>query len=114
MEYPPDLSPPQDDNTQSSASEPSKPLSLSAVRIVVRCISHKIPGPPKQRLKTMADIVCEHHWQRKLDKEVETIRVWGYPEIDGEKVRFLLDSGTLEGRNQTRRCAYSRIYLERT
>ncbi|KAK1764154.1 hypothetical protein QBC33DRAFT_548231 [Phialemonium atrogriseum] len=65
----------------------------NVVRIVVRCASHKVPGPPMQRARTMANIICQHQWGRDMDWQRETIRTRGCWEADGEKVRFLLDSG---------------------
>lgn len=65
------------------------------VRIVVRCYSHKIPGLRSKRKITLADIVCRQSFQRHYDPAVDKISVMGLEDIDGKKVRFLLESGTL-------------------
>lgn len=71
-------------------SSPDSPL-----RIVVRCLSHKIPGHRSNRTTTMANIICQYHFQRDIDREKEQIRSLGLTEIDGKKVRFLFECGTI-------------------
>jgi hypothetical protein len=65
----------------------------SAVRIGVQCVSHTIPGAPGQRRKTLGDIICRNRWGRDMDEETDVVQVIGFPQVDGEKVRFILDSG---------------------
>lgn len=65
------------------------------LRIVVRCLSHKIPGPRANRTATMANIICQHYFQRDTDPHKDQIKSLGLQDIDGKKVRFLLESGTL-------------------
>lgn len=67
----------------------------SPLRILVRCLSHKIPGPRSERTGTMANIICQHQFQRNMDSGKDTINVMGLQDIDGKKVRFLLQSGNL-------------------
>ncbi|OIW23205.1 hypothetical protein CONLIGDRAFT_637826 [Coniochaeta ligniaria NRRL 30616] len=78
------------DKEGSSTGNPDSPL-----RIVVRCLSHRIPGDRSQRTSTMANIICQHFLQRDMDPVKERIRCLGLPEIDGRKVKFLLESGTV-------------------
>lgn len=73
-----------------TAGNPDSPL-----RVVVRCLSHKIPGHRSDRANTMANIICRHHLQRDMDREKDQIKSLGYTEVDGKKVRFLLECGTL-------------------
>lgn len=67
----------------------------SAIRIAVRCRSHKIPGKPSERRTTMGNIICQHEWGRGMDEDKDFIRTDGFPDSDGHKVNFLLDSGRL-------------------
>lgn len=72
-----------------TAGKPDAPL-----RIFVRCLSHKIPGRPSDRTATMANIICQYHFQRDMDPNKEHISSRGIAEIDGRKVKFLLECGT--------------------
>lgn len=63
------------------------------IRIVIRCLSHYIPGPPKLRRTTMGNLICQHIWGRDMDGETDCLHGLGYPDADAEKLRFLLDSG---------------------
>lgn len=42
----------------------------------------------------MANIICRYHFQRDMDRDKEHISSRGFPEIDGKKVKFLLECGT--------------------
>lgn len=66
------------------------------VRIVVRCLSHKIPGDRYNRTMTMANILSKKHFKRESDANKDQIRSMGLLEIGGKKVRFLFESGRLE------------------
>ncbi|OIW23285.1 hypothetical protein CONLIGDRAFT_637731 [Coniochaeta ligniaria NRRL 30616] len=70
-------------------------IAAPPVRILVRCLSHKIPGPRSSRKFTMAGIICRHYFKRDYSPDVDKISVMGLEDIDGKKVRFLLESGTL-------------------
>lgn len=78
-----------------SSEDEVRESSNSAIRIAVRCRSHKIPGKSSQRRTTMGNIICQHEWGRCLDENKDFIRTDGFPDSDGHKVNFLLDSGTL-------------------
>lgn len=67
----------------------------SPLRVVVHCLSHKIPGPRSKRTATLANIICQHQFQRNMDPGKDKIKVIGLQDIDGKKVRFLLESGIL-------------------
>lgn len=71
------------------AGDPDSPL-----RIFVRCLSHKIPGRPSERTAAIANIVCRYHLQRDMDADRDQISCRGLPELDGTKVKFLLECGT--------------------
>jgi len=78
-----------------NASRDATSRTADPVRIVIRCLSHKIPGPRSKRKLTIADIVCRHCFRRDYDPSEDKINVMGLEDIDGKKVRFLLESGTL-------------------
>lgn len=86
-------------NTMGSGAEsqpsPGSPSPPKAIRIAVRCQSHKIPGERGERMKTMGNIICQHHWHRDMDSSIDRIMSLGCLSGDGEKVHFLLDSGEL-------------------
>ncbi|KND87449.1 hypothetical protein TOPH_07948 [Tolypocladium ophioglossoides CBS 100239] len=73
------------------------PASPGPVRVAVRCISHKIPGPPRERVTTMGNLIYQYHWGRDMDQEMDFIQTTGLPHLDVEKVYFLLDSAVLSG-----------------
>ncbi|KAI1123094.1 hypothetical protein F5Y10DRAFT_252499 [Nemania abortiva] len=66
-----------------------------ALRVVLKCRSDLIPGEPQHRLTTAGDLICQHLWGRAMDKEIDYIRTNGFPAVDGERVGFLLDTGTV-------------------
>lgn len=72
------------------------------MRILIRCLSHKIPGPRSKRKITIADIVCRQYFRRDYDPSEDKISVMGLEDIDGKKVRFLLESGTSSDSTATR------------
>jgi hypothetical protein len=72
------------------AGKPDSPL-----RIVVRCLSHNIPGRRSDRTATIANIICRYHFQRDMDRKQEQIRSLGLTEIDGKKVKLLLECGNV-------------------
>ncbi|AEO67832.1 uncharacterized protein THITE_2170615 [Thermothielavioides terrestris NRRL 8126] len=80
-----DALPPLDSPTGQSMTNP--------LRVVVRCISHQIPGPRKKRKATMANIICQHCFGRDHDQNLDTINIAGLEDIDGKKLWVLLDSG---------------------
>ncbi|KAH8907509.1 hypothetical protein BR93DRAFT_867044, partial [Coniochaeta sp. PMI_546] len=63
----------------------------SPLRVFVRCLSHKIPGRRSDRTVTMANIICQYYVQRDMDPGKESISSRGFTDIDGRKVKFLLD-----------------------
>lgn len=67
----------------------------SPLRVVVRCLSHKIPGRTSERIATIANIICQYYFQRDMDLEKEQITSLRLKDIDGKKVRFLLEYGTV-------------------
>ncbi|KAM4057433.1 hypothetical protein HRG_014415 [Hirsutella rhossiliensis] len=74
----------------------ASPAPASPIRIAVRCISNKIPGEPGQRVTTIGNLICQHQWGRNMDEGMDFIRTTGFPHLDGEKVDFLLDTGTVQ------------------
>ena len=66
-----------------------------AFRIAVKCRSDRIPGEPSNRLTTMGNLICQHQWGRDMDTGTDFIRTDGFPQVDGERVRFLLDTGMM-------------------
>ncbi|KAK1589933.1 uncharacterized protein LY79DRAFT_232025 [Colletotrichum navitas] len=65
-----------------------------AQRILVRCQSDLIPGPPTQRNETIANIICLHHWERDFDKTQDVLNSLGQYASNNVKCYFLLDNGT--------------------
>lgn len=65
------------------------------IRIVVHCLSHMIPGPRFKRITTMGNLICQHQFQRDMISGKDTIKVMGLQDIDGKKVRFHVESGTI-------------------
>jgi len=76
------------------------PTEHGALRIVVRCLSHNIPGPRAKRTATMANIICQHHLRRDSDPDKDKITSMGLQDLDGKKVRFLFESGSLQDDNR--------------
>lgn len=68
--------------------------SSPALRVAVICRSDGIPGNRQDRLKTMGNLICQYLWKRDMCEEMDFIRTTGFPALDGERVGFLLDSGT--------------------
>ena len=66
---------------------------VMGTRIVVRCKSQQIPGDPKLRPQTIANIVCQRIWHRKLDNTQDRIQSRGRFDCDGVRCFFLLDNG---------------------
>ncbi|SPQ26353.1 dcabddb8-0bfd-406f-8eba-432be23c9e89 [Thermothielavioides terrestris] len=87
----------QDDMARSDAlpplDSPTGQSMTNPLRVVVRCISHQIPGPRKKRKATMANIICQHCFGRDHDQNLDTINIAGLEDIDGKKLWVLLDSG---------------------
>jgi hypothetical protein len=67
----------------------------SPLCVVVRYLSHKIPGRTSKRTATIANIICQYHFQRHMDREKEQITSLRLKDIDRKKVRFLLEYGTI-------------------
>lgn len=65
------------------------------LRIVVHCLSQKIPGRRSKRTATIADIISQHQFQRDMYPGQDSINVLGLQDIDGKKVGFLFESGSL-------------------
>lgn len=65
-------------------------------RIVVKCRSQQIPGDSKLRLETMANLVCQHVWQRDFDDTQDRIRSSGQYDCEGVRCFFLVDNGPPE------------------
>ncbi|OAA60962.1 hypothetical protein SPI_04986 [Niveomyces insectorum RCEF 264] len=70
-----------------------------AKRILVQCRSHDIPGEPDERRTTMANIVCEHTWNRPFDKDQDRVQSSGQYRYDQNRVYFLIDNGPLDSRD---------------
>ena len=62
------------------------------VMIVVKRLSHDIPGPLRLRCTAMGNQACQHVRGRDMDDATDILRSLGVPDADG-KVKFLLVSG---------------------
>ncbi|KAL1860746.1 hypothetical protein VTK73DRAFT_7191 [Phialemonium thermophilum] len=62
-------------------------------RIVVKYKSDKVPGDPKMRLQTLANIVCQRIWQREFDETQDRVHSSGQYDYDGVRCYLLLDNG---------------------
>ncbi|KAK4044771.1 hypothetical protein C8A01DRAFT_42391 [Parachaetomium inaequale] len=49
-------------------------MATRIIVIIVQCRSHNIPGEPKERRTTMADIICQHKWHRPFDEAQDRLR----------------------------------------
>ncbi|KAH8763818.1 hypothetical protein F5883DRAFT_676636 [Diaporthe sp. PMI_573] len=58
-------------------------------RILVQCYSQAIPGEPNQRSDTMANIICQHKWQRDFDKGQDRLRSTGQYAYDNLRCIFI-------------------------
>ncbi|KAK1656735.1 hypothetical protein BDP55DRAFT_69456 [Colletotrichum godetiae] len=65
-----------------------------ARRIVVRCQSHSIPGTPVQRKDAMANLICQHEWNRNSNQD-DFFTCLGRYDAENVKCYFLLDSGSV-------------------
>ncbi|AEO60363.1 hypothetical protein MYCTH_2309539 [Thermothelomyces thermophilus ATCC 42464] len=53
-----------------------------ATRILVQCHSQDIPGDPKERRTTMANIICKHVWHRPFDEAQDRLQSLGQYRIE--------------------------------
>ena len=67
-----------------------------ATRVYVKCTSELVPGNPKERRLTMANIMCQYKFGRDFDANCDGFLSLGQYAVDGIKCHFLLDVGPKE------------------
>lgn len=70
---------------------------MVATRIVVKSQSQLIPGEPIERRQIMANLICNHEWNRDFDNNQDHFTSLGLYDADDTKCYFLLDNGVGEG-----------------
>lgn len=66
---------------------------IMATRLIIQCFPQTIPGKPSQWADIMADIICQHKWQRDFDKSQDRLRSTGQYAYDNLRCIFVLDNG---------------------
>jgi hypothetical protein len=64
-----------------------------AIRVGVKCLSELIPGDPKDRKHTMANIICQFQFKRDFDANRDGLQSTGQFAVNGERCHFLVDVG---------------------
>jgi hypothetical protein len=64
-------------------------------------MSSLIPGEPKDRRTTMADLVCRHEWGWDFDQSQDNYTSSGMYEANNTKCYFVLDNGVREDQTPT-------------